>query len=75
MFDTTSVKRPVNQTINFQNKLELFSEHWSPKVIAEMNDYQFKLVKIKGELTWHDHADNDETFIALEGSMGNALND
>ena len=65
----------MNQTINFQNKLELFSEHWSPKVIAEMNDYQFKLVKIKGELTWHDHADNDETFIALEGSMGNALND
>ena len=53
----------MNQRINFQNKLELFSEHWSPKVIAEMNDYQFKLAKIKGELTWHDHADNDETFI------------
>ena len=49
----------MSQPINFQNKLELFSEHWSPKVIAEMNDYQFKLVKIKGELTWHDHADND----------------
>ena len=49
----------MNQRINFQNKLELFSEHWSPKVIAEMNDYLFKLVKIKGELTWHDHADND----------------
>ena len=49
----------MNQRIHFQNKLELFSEHWSPKVIAEMNDYQFKLAKIKGELTWHDHADND----------------
>ena len=49
----------MNQRINFQNKLELFSEHWSPKVIAEMNDYPFKLAKIKGELTWHDHADND----------------
>ena len=65
----------MNQRINFQNKLELFSEHCSPKVIAEMNDYQFKLAKIKGELTWHDHADNDETFIALEGSMGNELKD
>ena len=63
----------MNQEINFQNKLELFSNHWSPKVIAEINDYQFKLAKIKGELTWHDHADNDETFIALEGSMGTEL--
>ena len=60
----------MNQPINFQNKLELFSEHWSPKVIAEMNDYQFKLVKIKGEFTWHNHTDTDETFIVLEGSMG-----
>ena len=59
----------MNQPINFQNKLELFSEHWSPKVIAEMNDYQFKLVKIKGEFTWHQHANTDETFIVLEGSM------
>ena len=65
----------MNQTINFQNKLELFSEHWSPKVIAEMNDYQFKLVKTKGEFTWHNHADTDETFIVLEGSMGNELKD
>ena len=59
----------MNQPINFQNKLELFSEHWSPKVIAEMNDYQFKLVKIKGEFAWHQHANTDETFIVLEGSM------
>ena len=60
----------MSQPINFQNKLELFSEHWSPKVIAEMNDYQFKLVKIQGEFTWHHHLDTDETFIVLEGSMG-----
>ena len=65
----------MNQRINFQSKPELFSEHWSPKVIAEMNDYQFKLAKINGELTWHDHADYDETFIVLKGSMGTALND
>ena len=44
--------------INLREKLEKFSEHWSPKVIAEMNDYQFKLVKIKGDFVWHNHADN-----------------
>ena len=60
----------MNQPINFQSKLNRFSEHWSPKVIAEMNDYQFKLVKIKGEFTWHNHTHTDETFIVLEGSMG-----
>lgn len=40
-----------------------------------MNDYQFKLVKTKGEFTWHNHADTDETFIVLEGSMGTELKD
>ena len=56
--------------VNFIEKLSMFTDHWSPRVIAEMNDYQFKGLKIKGELTWHNHADNDETFIVLEGSMG-----
>ena len=65
----------MNQTINFQNKLEHLSEHSSPKVIAEMNDYQFKLVKTKGEFTWHNRADTDETFIVLEGFMGTELKD
>ena len=56
-------------TVNFENKLSLFTEHWSPKVIAEMNDYQFKLVKIKGDFVWHSHADTDETFIVIEGTL------
>ena len=60
----------MNTPINLQSKYELFSEHWSPKVIAEMNDYQFKLVKIKGEFIWHEHKDTDEVFIVIEGSMG-----
>ena len=55
--------------INLRDKLEKFSDHWSPKVIAEMNDYQFKLVKIKGDFVWHNHADTDETFIVIEGQM------
>ena len=56
--------------INFQTKFKLFSEYWSPKIIAEMNDYQFKLVKIKGEFTWHEHKETDEVFLVIEGSMG-----
>ena len=60
----------MNTSINLQSKFELFSEHWSPKVIAEMNDYQFKLVKIKGNFTWHEHMETDEVFIVIEGSMG-----
>ena len=55
--------------INLRDKLAKFSDHWSPKVIAEMNDYQFKLVKIKGEFVWHNHTDTDETFIVIEGEM------
>ena len=59
----------MNTPINFQSRFALFSEHWSPKVIAEMNDYQFKLVKIKGQFTWHEHKDADEVFIVIKGSM------
>lgn len=61
--------------INLFEKLSEFSDHWSPKVIAEMNDYQFKLVKIEGDFIWHNHADTDETFIVLEGSMFIELED
>jgi len=55
--------------INFKDKFNKFTEHWSPRVIAEMNDYQFKLVKIEGEFVWHDHPDTDEVFIVIEGCL------
>lgn len=55
--------------INLRDKLTKFSEHWSPRVIAEMNDYQFKLAKVQGEFVWHSHADTDEVFIVLEGEL------
>ena len=55
--------------INFEEKLTKFSDHWSPRVVAEMNDYQFKLVKLKGEFVWHNHVDTDEVFIVVKGSM------
>ena len=57
------------EKINLKDKLAKFSEHWTPKIIAEMNDYQFKLVKIKGDFVWHNHSDTDEVFIVIEGSM------
>ena len=55
--------------INLQEKFSKFSQHWTPKVIAEMNDYQFKLVKLEGEFVWHNHDDTDEVFIVIEGKM------
>jgi mannose-6-phosphate isomerase-like protein (cupin superfamily) len=57
------------EAINFRKKLGLFDEQWQPKVIAEMNDYQFKIVKLKGDFVWHDHKNTDETFIVLEGDL------
>jgi len=57
------------QPIRFADKLSLFHERWAPKVIAEMNDYQFKLAKIEGDFVWHAHPDTDETFVVLEGEM------
>ena len=55
--------------INLNEKLSKFSKYWSPRIIAEMNDYQFKLAKIKGKFIWHDHKDTDEVFIVIEGNM------
>ena len=55
--------------INFSEKLARIAEHWSPRVVAEMNDYQFKLVKLQGEFVWHRHDDTDEVFIVLDGAM------
>ncbi len=63
------------QAINFTEKLNLFAEHWQPKVIAEMNDYQFKLVKLQGEFIWHNHADTDETFVVIAGVLTMAFRD
>ena len=55
--------------ISFAQKFALFSEQWQPKVIAEMNDYQFKIVRLAGDFVWHSHADTDEAFLVLEGVL------
>ena len=54
---------------NINNKFELFSEQWQPKVIATMNDYELKIAKIEGEFIWHSHKETDETFIVIKGEI------
>ncbi len=65
----------MSNPINFQHKFSLFREQWLPKVIAEMNDYQFKLARLQGEFIWHSHADTDEAFIVVEGCLHIELRD
>lgn len=57
------------EPINIKDKLATFSEHWSPKIIAQMNDYHFKIAKVQGEFDWHDHPETDEVFIILKGQL------
>ena len=57
------------KAININNKFNLFNERWSPKVIAEINNYQFKITKLKGDFQWHSHKDTDEAFIIVEGNL------
>jgi mannose-6-phosphate isomerase-like protein (cupin superfamily) len=57
------------KSVNFQEKFALFSEQWQPKIIAEMNDYQFKVVKIQGDFVGHSHTDTDETFLVVDGEL------
>ena len=57
------------KSINLAEKFGLLTEQWSPRVIAEMNDYQFKVVKLEGDFVWHSHKETDETFLVLEGDL------
>ena len=57
------------EAINLAQKFSLFGEQWKPRVVAEMNDYQFKVVKLQGDFVWHSHADTDEAFVVMEGEL------
>jgi mannose-6-phosphate isomerase-like protein (cupin superfamily) len=61
--------------VNLREKLALFSEHWSPKIVGEVNDSHIKLVKVQGEFTWHHHENEDELFVVLHGSLTIKLRD
>ena len=55
--------------VNFNEKLKLIKTYWSPKIVASLNDYHFKLVKVKGDFIWHNHQTTDEAFIVLSGEL------
>lgn len=61
--------------ISLAEKFAEIPEAWSPRVIAELNDYQFKLARLKGEFVWHSHADTDEAFLVVEGELRIELRD
>ena len=62
-------------SINLQEKLSKFSEQWSPRIIAQMNDYHLKLVKVQGEFVWHSHPETDEVFLVVKGKLDIHLRD
>ena len=55
--------------IDLDERFGQFGEPWSPKVIARLNDYEIKIVRLKGEFVWHDHPDTDELFLVVEGRL------
>ena len=57
------------QKINLRQKFSLFTEHWCPKIIGELNNQHVKLVKFNGEFVWHKHDDEDELFYVVKGSF------
>ena len=59
----------VNEPVDLAERLSQFSEHWSPKVVARLNDYEIKVVKVRGEFTWHTHDDTDELFLVIDGEL------
>ena len=59
----------AKQSINLSRKLDLIAEQWSPRVVAEMNDYQFKVARLQGDFIWHAHAETDEAFLVLDGQL------
>ncbi len=61
--------------VSLREKFGQFTEHWSPKKIAGLNDYEIKIVKIKGEFVWHSHTDTDEMFLVTKGQIRIQLRD
>jgi len=61
--------------INLREKLALFTDHWSPKILADLNDSHVKVVKVRGEFVWHNHAEEDELFLILHGRLTMELRD
>ena len=63
------------EKVDLRQKLSLFEERWSPRVVAALNGQEVKLVKLEGEFVWHSHAEEDELFLVLEGTLRMELRD
>jgi mannose-6-phosphate isomerase-like protein (cupin superfamily) len=61
--------------VNIAEKLESFSDHWAPRIVARYNDNEVRLVRVEGEFVWHQHHDTDELFLVLEGVLDMELRD
>jgi mannose-6-phosphate isomerase-like protein (cupin superfamily) len=60
---------PVTDKVNLLQKFSLFSEHWKPKIVGDVNDHQIKVVKFRGDFVWHSHEHEDELFLVVRGKM------
>jgi mannose-6-phosphate isomerase-like protein (cupin superfamily) len=65
----------MSKPINLNEKLALFAEHWQPRIVAQVNDYDVRIVKVKGEFVWHTHDDTDDFFLVLAGHLTIQLRD
>ncbi len=63
------------KTVNFAEKFAMFSDHWSPRIVGQLNDLHVKIAKIEGAFVWHSHSDTDELFIVTKGAMTIHLRD
>jgi len=63
------------EIVNIAEKLDSFTEHWSPKIIAELNGQQVRIAKLKGEFVWHHHENEDEMFLVIKGTLKIGLRD
>ena len=57
------------ETINLAEKFGLFNDHWSPRIVGELNDSYVRLVKLQGEFVWHHHEHEDELFLVVKGRL------
>lgn len=63
------------EPINLREKLNSFSDHWSPRIVTKMNDHDVMVVRVEGEFVWHSHPDTDDFFFFLEGELDIELRD
>jgi mannose-6-phosphate isomerase-like protein (cupin superfamily) len=68
-------REPMNAKVNLDQQFERFHDHWNPKIVATVNDYDIKLVKVQGEFVWHQHQDTDELFLVIDGELRLQLQD